>query len=123
MLLGVTLALAALSALNTVFLGWSTAVQARRAPAVTRTLGATPGQVVTALCTAQLLPAVPALLAGVPFGIVQYRFFSPRLVVPPTSWLLGAALVVLLAVAALTALPAWLHTRSPAGRALDAEPS
>lgn len=57
-MLGVTVALLVLSVLNTVFVSWSTAVQARRALAVTRTLGATPGQVVAALCTAQLLPAV-----------------------------------------------------------------
>ncbi|WP_242891172.1 FtsX-like permease family protein [Actinomadura litoris] len=122
-LLGVTLVLAALSALNTVFLGWSAAVQARRALAITRTLGATPGQVVTALCTAQLLPAAPALLAGIPTGIVSYWIFSPRMVTPPTTWLLTAALIILLTVAALTALPAWLHTRTPAGRALNAEPA
>ena len=34
-----------------------------------------------------------------------------------------AALAVLLAVAALTALPSWAHTRSPAGRVLSAEPA
>lgn len=39
------------------------------------------------------------------------------------SWLLTAALAVLLAIAALTALPAWAHTRSPAGRLLEAEPT
>ncbi|MEU1662405.1 hypothetical protein ABZ547_02145 [Streptomyces sparsogenes] len=39
----------ALSTLNTVLLGWSTAVQARRALTITRTLGATPGQVVGAV--------------------------------------------------------------------------
>ncbi|MEU7240560.1 FtsX-like permease family protein [Streptomyces sparsogenes] len=121
-LLAVTLALVALSTLNTVLLGWSTAVQARRALTITRTLGATPGQVVTALCTAQLLPAVPGVAAGVPAGLGLYWFFGAQ-VTPPGSWLLTAALVILLAVGALTALPAWAHTRSPAGRALDAEPA
>ncbi|MFJ9554225.1 FtsX-like permease family protein [Nocardiopsis sp. NPDC101807] len=122
-LLGVTLVVVGLSALNTLFLGWSGAVQARRALGITRTLGATPGQVVTALCTAQLLPAVPALLVGVPAGIGLYWLFSPLMITPPGSWLLTAALAVLLAVAALTALPAWAHTRTPAGRALAAEPA
>ena len=116
--LGVTVALAALSTLNTVFVGWSSAVQARRALAVTRTLGATPGQVVTALCTAQLLPAVLAVLAGIPGGIALYAFFNPKFVAPAASWQLLAALGVLLAVGVLTALPAWAHTRRPAGRAL-----
>ncbi|MFF4764559.1 FtsX-like permease family protein [Streptomyces sp. NPDC001292] len=121
-LLAVTLALVALSTLNTVLLGWSTAVQARRALTITRTLGATPGQVVTALCVAQLLPAVPGVAAGIPAGLVLYWFFGTQ-VTPPGSWLLTAALVILLAVGALTALPAWIHTRRPAGRVLNAEPA
>ncbi len=119
-LLAVTLALVALSTLNTVLLGWSTAVQARRALTVTRTLGATPGQVVSALCVAQLLPAVPGVAAGVPAGLVLYWFFGTR-VAPPGSWLLATALVILSAVGALTALPGWMHTRRPAGRVLSAE--
>lgn len=35
---------------------------------------------------------------------------------------LEKALVILTAVGALTALPAWAHTRHPAGRALNTEP-
>ncbi|MFJ4768788.1 ABC transporter permease [Streptomyces uncialis] len=121
-LLVVTLALVALSTLNTVLLGWTTAVRARRALTITRTLGATPGQVVVALCVAQLLPAMAGAAAGVPAGLGLYRLFGET-VTPPTEWLLTAALATLLAVATLTALPAWLHTRTPAGRALDAEPA
>lgn len=119
-LLAVTAALVALSTLNTVLLGWSIAVQARRALSIARTLGATPGQVVAALCNAQLLPAVPGLAAGVP-GLGLYWPFG-NTVMPPALWLLTAALVILTAVGALTALPAWAHTRRPAGRALDAAP-
>ncbi|CAG7649548.1 FtsX-like permease family protein [Actinacidiphila bryophytorum] len=119
-LLAVTLALVALSALNAVLLGWSTAVQARHTLTVARTLGATPGQVVCALCVAQFLPALPGVAAGVPTGLLLYWFFGDT-VTPPASWLLTAALAVLLTVAALTALPAWAHTRVPAGRALGAE--
>ncbi|MGW5721169.1 FtsX-like permease family protein [Amycolatopsis sp. NPDC003865] len=116
--LGVTFALAALSTLNAVFVGWSSAVQARRALAVSRTLGATPGQVVAALCTAQLLPALLAVLIGIWGGTALYGFLNPKFVAPPASWQLLAALGVLLAVGVLTALPAWAHTRHPAGRAL-----
>jgi putative ABC transport system permease protein len=121
-LLAVTLALVALSTLNTVLLGWSAAVQARRALTIARTLGATPSQVVTALCVAQLLPAVPGVAAGIPAGLGLYWLFGTQ-VTPPGSWLMTAALVILLAIAALTALSAWAHTRSPAGRTLDAEPA
>ncbi|MFD7061307.1 FtsX-like permease family protein [Streptomyces sp. NPDC059906] len=119
-LLAVTLVLVALSVLNTVLLGWSTAVQARHTLAVARTLGATPGQVTAALCVAQLLPAVPGVAAGVPAGLVLYWLFGTQ-VMPPGAWLLAAALAVLLTVGALTALSARAHTRVPVGRALSAE--
>lgn len=118
-LLAVTLVLVALSALNTVLLGWGCAVQARHSLTVARTLGAGPGQVVSALCVAQLLPAVPAVAAGVPVGLLLYWFFGSQ-VTPPGGWLLGAGCGILLTVAALTALPAWAHTRGPAARALGA---
>ncbi|GHH87608.1 hypothetical protein GCM10018793_64010 [Streptomyces sulfonofaciens] len=118
-LLAVTLAMVALSTLNTVLLGRSTAVQARRALTVARTLGATPGQVVRALCFAQLLPAVPGVAAGVPAGLGLYWIFGTT-VTPPGSWLLTAALTILLATGALTALPAWAHARNTAGRVLSA---
>ncbi|MGW7568878.1 FtsX-like permease family protein [Streptomyces tendae] len=118
-MLGVTVALVALSVLNTVLVSWSTAVQARRALAVTRTLGATPGQVVAALCTAQLLPAVGGIAVGIPTGVGLFALFSAVVVTPPAGWLAAAAPAVLLAVAALAALPAWLHTRGPAGLAVS----
>ncbi|GAA0522908.1 MULTISPECIES: ABC transporter permease [Streptomyces] len=121
-LLAVTLTLVALSTLNTVLLGWSTAVQARRALSIARTLGATPGQVVAALCVAQLLPAVPGVAVGIPTGLGLYWVFGST-VTPSTTWLLTAALVILLAVGVLTALPAWIHTRRPTGRVLTAEPA
>ncbi|MFD4950377.1 ABC transporter permease [Streptomyces sp. NPDC058451] len=81
-LLAITLAMVALSTLNTVLLGWSTAVQARRALTIARTLGATPGQVVSELCVAQLLPAVPGVAAGVPAGLGLYWLFGTQ-VTPP----------------------------------------
>ncbi|MFE6637116.1 FtsX-like permease family protein [Streptomyces tendae] len=118
-MLGVTVALVVLSVLNTVLVSWSTAVQARRALAVTRALGATPGQVVAALCTAQLLPAVGGIAVGIPTGVGLFALFSAVVVTPPAGWLAVAAPAVLLAVAALAALPAWLHTRGPAGLAMS----
>lgn len=121
-LLAVTLTLAAMSTLNTVLLGLSTALKSRRALSVARALGATPGQVVAALSIAGLLPAVPGAAVGIPAGLGLYWLFGTQ-ITPPHSWLLTAVLTVLLAVTALTALPAWVHTRSPAGRALDDEPA
>ncbi|WP_129842125.1 ABC transporter permease [Streptomyces sp. RFCAC02] len=119
-LLGITLVLVALSTLNAVLLGWSTAVQARRTLTVSRTLGATPGQVVSALCVTQLLPAILGTALGIPAGLVLYWLFGTT-VTPPTSWMLTAAVTIVLAVTALTALPAWLHTRKPAGHSLNTD--
>ncbi|MER6014707.1 hypothetical protein [Streptomyces bluensis] len=62
------------------------------------------------------------MAAGIPAGLGLYWFFGTQ-ITPPGSWLLTAALVILPAVGALTALPAWAHTRSPAGRALNAGPA
>jgi len=120
-LLAVTLALVALSTLNTALLGWSAAVQARRALTISRALGATPGQVISALCIVRLLADVPAVAVGIPAGLGLYWLFGDN-VTPPATWLLTAALAVLLDVGALTALPAWMHARSPAGHALNVEP-
>ncbi|SEG79567.1 putative ABC transport system permease protein [Actinacidiphila yanglinensis] len=121
-LLAVTLALVALSVLNALLMGWGSAVQARRSLTIARTLGATPGQVVTALCVAQLLPALPGVAAGIPAGLGLYWLFGTQ-TTPPATWLLTAGAATLLAVAALTALPAWAHTRRSAGGVLTAEPA
>ncbi|NUO61708.1 MAG: FtsX-like permease family protein [Hamadaea sp.] len=120
-LLGVTLALGALSVLNTLVLGWSTANQARRTLTVARTLGATPGQVVTALCFVQVLAALPGLALGIPTGLFLYWVVSVDMPAPPATSLVLAALAMLVGIAATAALPAWVHTRRSAGSLLKAE--
>jgi putative ABC transport system permease protein len=84
-LLTVTLMLTALTAINTLVLTWSTAVQARRPLTIARTLGATPGQVIASLCVAQLLPALPGTLLGIPAGLTLYWMFSITMTVPPAD--------------------------------------
>ncbi|CAL9383745.1 hypothetical protein SUDANB145_01125 [Streptomyces sp. enrichment culture] len=54
------------------------AVRARRALAVTRTVGAAPGQVVTALCAARLPPAALGVAVGTPAGRVVPARAHPR---------------------------------------------
>ncbi|MEU7880294.1 FtsX-like permease family protein [Microbispora bryophytorum] len=122
LLLAVTVLLIALAAVNTLALTWTTATEARVNMAVARTLGATPGQVCAGLSTAQLLPALLGAVAGVPLGVFVYWLFSAgETTAPPMSWMLSAALAVLLATAALTALPARLAARRPVAPTLSAE--
>jgi hypothetical protein len=58
------------------------------------------------LAVAQLLPAVPGVALGIPFGLLLYTDDQSA----PASWMLSAALGVLLAVTALTAAPRWRST-------------
>lgn len=73
------------------------------------------------VCTAQVVVAVPAVVVGVGVGVVLYGVVSAGVVVPAGSWLVMAGLVMVVAVAVLSALPGWVHTRGPVGRVLGAE--
>ncbi|MGP3960993.1 FtsX-like permease family protein [Nonomuraea sp. 3N208] len=122
LMLAVTILLIALAVVNTITFTWTTAIEARANMAIARTLGATPGQISAGLSTAQLLHSLPGAIIGVPLGIGLLSLFAARNAVdPPSSWLLGAVLAILLATAALTALPARLAARRPVAQALSAE--
>jgi putative ABC transport system permease protein len=122
LMLAVTILLIALAVVNTITLTWTTAMEARASMAIARTLGATPGQISAGLSTAQLLPSLPGAIIGVPLGLGLLSLFAlGEWTVPPSSWLLGAALATVLATAALTALPARLAARRPVAQALSAE--
>jgi hypothetical protein len=54
---------------NAVVTGWATALDARQSLAVARVLGGTPQQVSAGLSAAQVLPALPGSLVGIPLGI------------------------------------------------------
>jgi putative ABC transport system permease protein len=106
-LLAVTVALVALATINLIVTTWSTALEARHSLAIARTLGAPPGQVTAGLSIAQLLPALPGAVAGNAIGIGLYWVVSVgTMTMPSRWWMLAAVLGTLLAVAALTALPA-----------------
>jgi putative ABC transport system permease protein len=111
-----TVVLLTLAAVNMVIAGWATALDARHPSALTRALGGTPRQVSTGLAVAQVIPALPGALAGIPLGIALYEVANGVGVVsvPPSSWLVGVVAGTLAAVAALTALPATLAARQPA---------
>ncbi|GAB3144090.1 hypothetical protein GCM10027290_21700 [Micromonospora sonneratiae] len=110
--------------LNTIVSTWAAVLDTRQPLAVARALGATPGQAATGLAVAQLLPAVPGVAAGIPIGIGLYLLFSNGdQQYAPASWLLAMALGVLLAIAALTALPAMAAARHPVADTLQSAPA
>lgn len=122
LMLAVTILLIVLAVVNTITFTWTTAMEARASMAVARTLGATPGQISAGLSTAQLLPALPGAVAGVPLGMGVYGLFSVGdTTTPPIGWMFAAALATLLATAALTALPARLAARRSVAHSLSAE--
>ncbi|GAA1003919.1 hypothetical protein Aple_005270 [Acrocarpospora pleiomorpha] len=120
LLLVVAILVIALATVNTITLTWTTAMEARASMAMARTLGATPGQISAGLSTAQLLPALPGAIAGIPVGIVLYSL-NGKINTLPFSWVLAAVLATLLATVALTALPARLAARRPVAQTLSAE--
>jgi putative ABC transport system permease protein len=120
LIVAVTAALIALAAVNTITITWTTALEARATMAVARTLGATPGQITAGLSTAQLMPTVPGALAGVPVGFMLYLPFGD--VNLPATWLLLVTpLALVLATAALAALPAHLAAHRSIAETLSAE--
>jgi putative ABC transport system permease protein len=123
MLLLLTVMLLTLAALNAIFTAWATVLDARRASALARALGASPRQVSAGLTAAQLLPALPGAFLGIPLGIGLFAAANSGgvVTVPPVSWLAGAVLVTLLAVAGLTAIQARAGARRPPGEILQSE--
>ena len=122
-MLVITAALVILAAINAVFITWATVLDARHPSALARAFGTTPGQLATSLSAAQLLPAIPGAIIGIPAGIGLYAAVSNggALTIPPMSWIAAAALGTLLAVAGLTAIPARLGARRPISSILQAE--
>jgi putative ABC transport system permease protein len=123
MLLVVTVMLLTLAVLTAVFTAWATVLDAQRASALARALGASPRQVSAGLATAQVLPALPGALLGVPLGIGLFAAANHGgvMTVPPVSWLAATVLVSLLVVAGLTTIPARIGARRPPGEVLRSE--
>jgi putative ABC transport system permease protein len=123
MLLVLTVVLAALAVLNAVCAAWSTVLDTRAASALTRALGATPRQVSAGIAAAQVIPAVPGALLGVPLGIELFAVagHAGRVVLPPAWWLAAAVLGTVVTVAALASIAALAGTRRPAAEILQAE--
>ena len=125
MLLVLTVVLIALSVLNAIVTTWATVLDARHASAVARALGASPQQVTEGIAAAQVLPAVPGAILGVPLGILLFVAANgggaKATTVPPAWWLVAAVLGTLVVVAGLTSVPARIGARRPVAEILQGE--
>jgi putative ABC transport system permease protein len=121
MLTVITILLVVLAALNAIFTTWATVIDARRASALMRALGARDTQVGAGLVVAQVLAALPGAIAGVPLGIGLFAAVVKNGSVPSVSWLVAAVLGALIVMAALTVIPARMGSRQPVAEVLRAE--
>jgi ABC-type lipoprotein release transport system permease subunit len=118
-----------LAAVNAIVVTWATVLDNRHSSALTRALGATPGEVSAALAAAQVLPALAGAVVGVfPGGFVLFHAInavtggdSGRATLPPLWQLLVLVAGTVLVVASLTTVPARLGGRRPVTQALRAE--
>ena len=122
-LLVITITLVALAAVNTIFISWATALDARRSSALARALGATPRQVSAGLSTAQVLPALAGAILGIPGGLALVAAVDgdSTTPIPPLWQLLLVVPVTVLVVTGLTAIPARLSARRPVAEILQSE--
>ncbi|MGI8714494.1 MAG: FtsX-like permease family protein [Solirubrobacteraceae bacterium] len=111
-----------LAAISTIITTWTTVIDSQRSTALARTLGATPRQITAALATAQLFPALAAAGLGIPVGLGLYRLADHGgQGSAPLPWLLAVIPGTLIAVAALTAIPARIGANRPVAEVLRSE--
>lgn len=122
-LIMLSVVLVALAAISATFTAWATAIDAQYATALARALGATPRQISAGLASAQLLPALVAACVGIPAGLALYQLAGGHLreATPPVSWLIAVIPGTLVAVAAVTALPARLGAGRPVAEVLRSD--
>jgi putative ABC transport system permease protein len=121
-LLLITITLAALAAVNAIFITWATALDARHSSALSRALGATPQQVSAGLSAAQVLPALVGAILGIPGGLALVSAVDPDATTLPPLWqLLAVVPGTVLVVTVLTAIPARLGARRPVAEILRSE--
>jgi len=121
MLTVITIMLVTLAALNALFTTWAMVLDARRSSALMQALGARVRQVSSGLVVAQVLAAFPGAILGIPLGVGLFKAAVHGGTVPPVSWLAGAVLGTLVAIAALTVVPARIGTRQPVAEVLESE--
>ena len=125
-LTAITISLVTLAALTAIFAAMATVLDARRASAVTLALGATPQQVGAGLVMAQVIPALPGAILGLPLGLGLFKVAAHGLNglgLPPVLWLAAALLGTVIVVAVLTSVPARIGLRRPVAELLQTEGS
>ena len=122
-LLVLTGALVMLAAVNAILMTWATVLEARYTSALTRALGATPDQVGTGIAAAQTLPALVGALLGIPGGIGLYAAVKngDPISYPPAWWFVATVAGTMVAVLAITGVPAWFGAHRPAAEILQSE--
>jgi putative ABC transport system permease protein len=118
----ITIMLVAQAIVNAICITWATALDTRHASALARALGATPNQVSAGLSASQVLPALVGAILGIPGGIALAEALDDDPVTIPPLWqLLAVVLGSVLAIAALTAIPARLTARRRVAAILASE--
>jgi putative ABC transport system permease protein len=121
MLAVITIMLVCLAGLNAIFTTWATIIDARRASALMRALGARARQVSSGLVVAQVLSALPGAIVGVPLGFLLFKA-AVKDGTPPPIYLLALTVIgTLAAMACLTVVPARIGARKPVAAVLHGE--
>ncbi|MFC4535780.1 FtsX-like permease family protein [Sphaerisporangium dianthi] len=114
--------LIAQAAVNVICIVRASTLDARRASALARALGATPAQVSAGLSAAQVLPALAGALMSLVLGIGLAEVLDEDPVTIPPLWqLLAVVLGCVAVITVLTAIPARVSARRPASRMLRTE--
>ena len=119
----ISVMLIVLTAVNAVFISWAAALDARRAAALARALGATQRQITTGLAAAQLIPALIGTLLGIPGGLALYEIpkTGGPTTIPSAPALLAVVMVIVVGIAVLSLVPTRIGLRRPVIEALQAE--
>ena len=111
-----------LAAVNAIVSTWASVLDARYASALARALGLTPQQVSSGLAMAQVLPALVGAILGLPAGLALIAAVDPDSTTYPPLWqLLAVVPVTVVAVAALTTIPARIGARRSVAEILQSE--
>ncbi len=91
--------------------------------ALAKALGATPGQITAGLTTSQLMPGLLAACLGIPLGLALYQLAGGHVseARPPVLWLVAVIPGTLIAIAALTAIPARIGAHRTVAEVLRSE--